>query len=117
MHSKRRLKVLAGLALAAVLLVPAAALTCPNDPVRIYGAFPVYYTSIQAAYNASDNGDVIQTRAVGFTEDIVMNRNVTVTFDGGYNCAYTAKTGDTIVTGSMDINDGEITVGGYTLQE
>jgi hypothetical protein len=40
-----------------------------------------------------------------------------VTFDGGYNCDYTAKTGDTIVTGSMDINDGEITVGGYTLQE
>lgn len=116
MYLKRRLKVLAIMALAAVLLFPVAALTCTKDPVRIYGAIPVYYTTIQAAYDDAVDDDIIQSHGVTFIEDLALDGNVTVTLDGGYNCDYTAKTGETAITGDMDVTDGDVTVEDYTLQ-
>jgi len=68
---------------------------CSNLPVRIARAIPVYYSSLQVAYNAAVNGDIIQSRAdITFTENISVNRNISVTLQGGYDCGYVTNSGN-----------------------
>ncbi|HDL20960.1 MAG TPA: choice-of-anchor D domain-containing protein, partial [Nitrospirae bacterium] len=83
------------------------------DPVRIAGATPVYYSTLQAAYDAAVDGDVIQSRDVVFIEDLNINLNKSVTLEGGYNCDYTAVSGKTTINGIMTISDGISTVGNF----
>ncbi|HDZ02228.1 MAG TPA: choice-of-anchor D domain-containing protein, partial [Nitrospirae bacterium] len=87
---------------------------CP-DPVRIEGATPVYYSTLQAAYNAAIDGDIIQSQAVIFTEDLNINRSISVTFEGGYDCDYTAVSGNTTINGTMTISAGTVTIGNFVL--
>ncbi|HDH11964.1 MAG TPA: choice-of-anchor D domain-containing protein, partial [Nitrospirae bacterium] len=89
---------------------------CP-DPVRIAGATPVYYSTLQAAYDAAVDGDIIQSQAVIFTEDLNINRSISVTFEGGYDCDYTAVSGNTTINGTMTISDGTATVGNFVLEQ
>ncbi len=63
---------------------------CPDFPVQIGGTS---YLTLQAAYNAAVSGDTIKSRAITFTEDLTINRNIAVTLDGGYNCGFTTNTG------------------------
>jgi hypothetical protein len=68
---------------------------CSNLPVRIARAIPVYYSSLQVAYNAAVNGDIIQSRAdITVTENISVNRNISVTLQGGYDCGYLTNSGN-----------------------
>jgi hypothetical protein len=53
--------------------------TCSNDPVRINRTFPLYFSTLQAAYSAAVHGDIIQSRDMEFTEDISVNQNMSVT--------------------------------------
>jgi len=81
---------------------------CTNPPVRIGSA---YYTTLQAAYNAAVNGDIIKCRNVTFIENLTINRNIAVTLEGGYDCAYTTNVGDTTKIKGMITT----TAGGGTL--
>ncbi|HDH13515.1 MAG TPA: PKD domain-containing protein [Nitrospirae bacterium] len=83
------------------------------SPVRIS---PVYYDTLQAAYDAAVEGDTIQSQAVVFTEDLNINSNISVTLEGGYNCDYTTITGETTINGNMTINDGTVTIMDFNLQ-
>ncbi len=80
-----------------------------NPPVVIPGD-PTEYYSLQAAYNAAGDGDTILMRAGLFTEDLYMNRPISVTIEGGYNCDYSAVIGKTTLNGDMTINDGTVTI-------
>lgn len=137
MYSKTKNKVLAILVLSMLLLISAAAsfaemkiiyeydelgnrtrirkVTC-GDSVRIAGAPPVYYQSLQAAYDAAQNGDTIESRAGTLVENVAVNRGIIVTLEGGYDCEYTAKTGVTILNGNMDVSGGTIAVGDFSLE-
>jgi len=88
---------------------------CSNPPVKI-GSTP--YTSLQAAYNAAVNGDVIKCRNVTFIENLTVNRNITVTLEGGYNCEYTTNGGGvTTIKGSLTttVGGGTITVKNFNI--
>lgn len=87
-----------------------------NLPVRIEGAAPVYYPTLQAAYDAAVDGDVIKAQAVSFTADLIANRNVSVTLDGGYDCGYTTKPGKTVLNGNLDVTAGTLEVSDVDLQ-
>lgn len=89
---------------------------CTNQPVRIVRATPAYYSTLQAAYDAAADGETIQSQSVNFTEDLHSNRNISVTFEGGYNCEYTANTEKTILNGTMTVSDGIVTIEGFILQ-
>jgi hypothetical protein len=137
MYSKIKHRVLAILVMSLLLLIPVTAsfaemqieyeydqlgnrtrirkVTCEAS-VRIAGATPVYYQSLQAAYDAAQNGDTIQSRAGTMVENLAVNRSVTVTMEGGYDCEYTAKTGKTILAGNMDVTGGTIAVGDFSLE-
>jgi hypothetical protein len=96
---------------------PASATTlCGNDVARIVGG--AYYSSLQAAYNAATNGSVIQTRAGTLIENVSINRNISVTLQGGYDCAYTTNSGNvTSLRGQMRTfaGGGTITITNFNL--
>lgn len=90
-------------------------LPCSNPPVRINGPTPVYYTTLQAAYNAAANGATIQTQGQVFTENFNANRDISVTIDGGYTCDYSTEyynTHDdkTMLQGVQNITNGVVTL-------
>jgi PKD repeat protein len=80
---------------------------CANPPVKIGS---VYYSTLQDAYNAASDGNVIQSQDLTFTEDLNINRNISVTLEGGYDCDYTAITGKTTLKGDMTLSNGTVIV-------
>ncbi|WP_157046141.1 hypothetical protein [Geotalea uraniireducens] len=88
----------------------ASAPPCTNYPARLAGATPVNYLSLQAAYNAAANGDTIQGNMYDHMESLSLDRNVSVTLDGGYSCDYSSITGSLTINGNMIISDGNINV-------
>lgn len=90
--------------------------SCQNLPARIAGATPVYYGTLLDAYNAAVNGDVIQTLAVTFNQNLTLSRNVSVTFDGGYDCSYQAYIGSTSLVGSVVNSFSSLAVGKYGIR-
>ncbi|MBI5103194.1 MAG: choice-of-anchor D domain-containing protein [Nitrospirae bacterium] len=64
-------------------------------PVRLTGAIPMYYPTLQAAYNAAATGDTIQAKAQTFIENLTINRNVVVTLQGGYDNTFSSYSGRT----------------------
>ncbi|HDH10985.1 MAG TPA: PKD domain-containing protein [Nitrospirae bacterium] len=91
-------------------------ITACLSPVRISGATPVYYSTLQAAYDAAVDGDIIQSRDLTFTENLNINRNISITLKGGYDCGYTAVTGKTTLSGTMTVSDGIVATGDFVLQ-
>jgi len=81
-----------------------------GPPVRISGASTNYYSSLQAAYDASTDGGIIQAVAVSIIGDLVVGRNISVTLEGGYNGNFNSQPGRTTIQGNMTITAGEITV-------
>ncbi|GBD97328.1 MAG TPA: choice-of-anchor D domain-containing protein [Nitrospirae bacterium] len=89
--------------------------TCLS-PVRIAGTTPVYYSTLQAAYDAAVDGDTIQSQDAVFVEDFTLNLLKTVTLEGGYDCDYAVITGVTIVSGTMTVSDGSATIADFEVQ-
>ena len=88
---------------------------CANQPVRIAGATPVYYTAVQTAYNAAAQDDVIEAHALDFTESLNLAHNVQVTLKGGYGCDYALNPAQTTVQG-LTVSDGTVTVENIIVQ-
>lgn len=89
---------------------------CPNAPVRLARATPVYYSSLQAAYNAAADGDVIQAQNHLLQESLNANRNISVTIDGGYDCTYGSNPDSTILMGSATLSSGTVTMKNLRIQ-
>lgn len=68
------------------------------------------YTTLQAAYNAASDGDIIKVQATSLTGNLSINRNITVTIDGGYSNDFTTKTGDTSLKGMLQTYPGGGTI-------
>ncbi|OGP72628.1 MAG: hypothetical protein A2V86_04265 [Deltaproteobacteria bacterium RBG_16_49_23] len=82
--------------------------SCSNSTVRIG---TTSYTSLQSAYNAASNGNVIKVQGIMLIENLTVNRNISVTLEGGYDCGFTSNYGNmTAIKGSITT-----TVGGGTL--
>jgi hypothetical protein len=101
--------------------VTATFLVCP-DPVK-NTRIPVYYTSLQEAYDDPDtvDGDTIQSQALEFTENLDIDdlSDKSVTFIGGYDCNYNEPpAGTTILNGDMTISNGTtiIDIGTFEIQ-
>lgn len=83
-------------------------------PVRIGST---YYSTLQSAYNAAVNGDVIQTQAVVFIENLNINRNISITLQGGYNSDYTIVIGKTSLQGQMTVSNGKVTAKEFVIKK
>ncbi len=93
--------------------------SCPNLPVKIVRTGATY-TTLQAAYNAAATGDTIQSHAVLFTGNLDVNRDITVTLEGGYGCDYSGYTGSpTRLKGKLQTYPlgGKLTIKNFVLEK
>lgn len=91
-----------------------------SNTVRIARATPLYFSSLQAAYNAAISGDLIQSQAIHFTENLTINRNINVTFDGGYDAGFTTNIGNkTYIKGQLTTttSGGTVTFKNFELEK
>jgi len=84
--------------------------------VRIDGDPTTYYPSIQAAYNAAADNNTIKLWAVTYGEDLLCNRPIEITLEGGYNSGYSAITGEIMLNGTLTISDGSVISDGLSIK-
>ena len=69
------------------------------------------YPSLQQAYNAAPNGSTIKCQAVLFVENLTVNRDISVTLDGGYDATFTSNAGgQTTIRGMVQTMTGGGTI-------
>jgi hypothetical protein len=90
----------------------------PGGPqVRITGSPFTYYSTLLSAYNAASEWETDYVQIKGnLSGDLNFNLNKSVILDGGYECAFTNKTGMTILRGNITISDGVVTIGDFDLR-
>jgi len=94
----------------------------PNVVARMQGAvYAGTYATIQSAYNASANGDVIALQTTTFTESPVFSLannalNVSVVLNGGYDAAFSAQTGFTTIKGVFTVSAGSVVMNNVIIQ-
>jgi PKD repeat protein len=86
------------------------------SPVRITATPPLYYFTIQSAYDDAYDGEVIQSRDKVFTENITIDGNIDVYFEGGFNCDYSTNGGVTVIKGNISLNDGKLIIDSGSLE-
>jgi YD repeat-containing protein len=75
--------------------------------IRISRAQPAYFTTLQAAYDAAADGEVIQVQAATLVENVNFNHNISVTVDGGYDSNFITNDGGvTLIKGSLQTSAG-----------
>jgi hypothetical protein len=97
-----------------------ATTTSITTAVRIARATPLYFSTFQAAYNAAVSGDVIQSQALHFTENLTINRNINVTFDGGYDSSFVPNSGNkTYIKGKITttVGGGTVTIKNFVIEQ
>jgi hypothetical protein len=85
-------------------------------PARIYHVIPVNYSSLQSAYDAAADNDLLQTQAAVLGESPILDRPVAVSIKGGYDTGFEAVTGVTTLLGTMTIRHGSATVDNLVVQ-
>ncbi len=84
-----------------------------NLPVKLLSQ---YYTSILGAYSAAVDGDIILMQEYPFAETLVLDRNVSVTLKGGYDCNYTSNPGFVTISGPLTVSGGTVAVENLVLK-
>jgi uncharacterized repeat protein (TIGR02543 family) len=79
------------------------------QPVRIMETL-VEYPRIHDAYLLLGAGGTIQARQVELTENLILDRGIAVTLEGGYNTAYTSSSGHTTLHGSLTVISGSLSL-------
>jgi len=78
--------------------------------VRITGASQADYASLQDAYDQAVSSDSLRAKAYTFSENLLVNRPVTFTVDGGWSDNFLEIVGTTTLLGKMTIRQGKATV-------
>ena len=87
---------------------------CQNGPVDLGGW---QQASIQTAYDSAADGEVIMIQASDFSEDLIFDKNITVTLSGGHDCDYLINPAmTTISTGSLIVRSGALIVENVLIQ-
>ena len=75
------------------------------------GGGPINYDQIiQSAYDQCIDGYIIQVQDFIFTEDVICDRPVTITLQGGFDEGYTGNPYFTTIQGKLLITDGTVVI-------
>jgi predicted CxxxxCH...CXXCH cytochrome family protein len=84
---------------------------CANGPVRIAGGSLINYPDFLSAYAQAADTNLILLQAVNFTSDFVLNRNLRLTLEGGFDCGYTTNAGTTtVLLGNLRVQNGTVNI-------
>ncbi len=93
-------------------------LACDNPQTVKLSSSATPYTSIASALTAANPGDTIQSQAIHFPENVIVDKNITL--DGGYDCDLLEKVGDSAIKGplspSLSIDTGSATIDGISVE-
>lgn len=90
--------------------------TFDKDTAHQVNVNGVYYSTIQAAYNAAADGANIKLWATDYSETVTCSSSKTVTFNGGYDSTYATVVGPIILNGSLIIKNGKVIANGLTIR-
>jgi YD repeat-containing protein len=90
-------------------------LSCGNT-VRIARTNSIYFSSLQNAYDVSQESDNIHVQSTVFSEDIHIDRDISITLQGGFDCTFYNNGGVTTLDGSMTISNGTVTLEGFVIE-
>jgi hypothetical protein len=77
-------------------------------PARLNRATPIYFNTIQAAYDAAISGDVIQLKEGTLVGALNANKAISVTLKGGYTASYGSVSGSTLLQGIVKVRLGTV---------
>ncbi|RJR15266.1 MAG: PKD domain-containing protein [Nitrospiraceae bacterium] len=86
---------------------------CETPPVKMGGG---YYSTLQDAYDDAADGAVISSRAGSLSGNLIVDRNISISLSGGYDCSYSVSIGNTILNGDVTMSSGALSIGGFFLQ-
>lgn len=87
--------------------------SCPGDTVkniRSGSTYPNIGDPSTGAYAAAQNLDTIRLLATELTETLNLNRAVSVTLSGGWNCGFATQNSSSIIHGSLTIGKDSLAV-------
>jgi hypothetical protein len=82
---------------------------CPGQYAHISGKTG-YYTTIQAAYDAANNSQIVQLLEMEFNENVAFDRDIDFSLQGGYECGFSSYPGLTKLHGRLTITKGTVQV-------
>lgn len=69
-----------------------------------------YYGTLGSAEAAAVDRSILQSRDVSFAENLMFDRPVAITLEGGYGADFSSRTGYTTIDGALSIRAGKVTV-------
>ncbi len=89
--------------------------SCGTQPVMVMINASPYY-SVQNAYNNASDTNTLHILGTTLTESPNLNRPISITLDGGYNCAFTGKGSYSFMQGTLSISNGTATVNNLVIR-
>ena len=84
---------------------------------KLPGPTPIYAATLQDAYSLVADGTTILATVNTFFEDLLFNRPVSVSLEGGKDPAdYATTIGVTTVSGSLSVTDGTVDIKDVNIQ-
>ena len=74
------------------------------------------YATLQEAYNAAKEGELIKLAAGTKTESLVADRAIAISIAGGYDSNFEAREAQTVLQGAITLQKGTITLDGIVLR-
>jgi hypothetical protein len=75
-----------------------------------------YFGTISAGYAALSSGGTLLLQALGFSEQLLLNRAISFTLKGGHDNGFSSQVGMSTIHGALIITSGTVTVDGIVIQ-
>jgi hypothetical protein len=108
---------LVGVLISAILVMAVAVCSQTNSayaaqPARIVGTVPIYFDTLQAAFNEANDGNTVEALNIVFPESLSVTKSLTLI--GGYENNYSSNPGLTSVQ-NLTITGGSLEVGNLVI--
>jgi predicted CXXCH cytochrome family protein len=91
-------------------------LNCVTSVVRKIGTPPVDYASLQEAYDFAEGEATLCGNDIAFFEDVSIDAEKSVYFEGGYDCQFGSVVGKSTVIGDLTIYSGTLIIDSGVLE-
>jgi len=76
----------------------------------------LYCWTIQSAYNAADSGEIIKAVAIRFNENLILNRDIIIGLEGGYDPGFADNSGGITSVQSITTMAGKAIIENFVVE-